>query len=476
MFGSWKPFSSLMRLLLCLLAAFLLTSLPLPALGFANGIKIGEVTDTSAVVWVRLTAREEADRRIDDWDGKEPKQWSVPGTPGTTVLQITGPGAPARAIRGQCRAGNDYCHQFLLSGLKPDTPYELVISGHSARSDNEPDTTIKGRFRTAPRADASKPITFVTSTCQDFPRRDDKKNGHRIYRSMLALDPAFFVQTGDTLYYDKPRPYARDLATARYKWNRFYALPNPRNFHRSVPSYWLHDDHDLLKNDCWPGQTYGDLTWEQGLKIWREQIPQSEKPYRTFRWGKHLQVWFPEGREFRSPNPMKDGPGKSIFGAAQWTWLERTMTSSDATFKLFVSATPVVGPDRKKKNDNHANEGFAHEGRRLRKFLSGIPGCFVVNGDRHWQYHSVDPETGLMEFGSGPASDIHAGGWKKELQPEWQKFLRIKGGFLSVKVDAGKATFRHHDVDGKVVNEVVLGARREPGNPRGQAPDHRPKG
>ena len=152
------------------------------------------------------------------------------------------------------------------------------------------------------------------------------------------------------------------------------------------------------------------------------------------------------------------------------------MTSSDATFKLFVSATPVVGPDRKKKNDNHANEGFAHEGRRLRKFLSGIPGCFVVNGDRHWQYHSVDPETGLMEFGSGPASDIHAGGWKKELQPEWQKFLRIKGGFLSVKVDAGKATFRHHDVDGKVVNEVVLGARREPGNPRGQAPDHRPKG
>ena len=55
MFGSWKPFSSLMRLLLCLLAAFLLTSLPLPALGFANGIKIGEVTDTSAVVWARLT-------------------------------------------------------------------------------------------------------------------------------------------------------------------------------------------------------------------------------------------------------------------------------------------------------------------------------------------------------------------------------------------------------------------------------------
>ncbi|NNM29774.1 MAG: alkaline phosphatase, partial [Akkermansiaceae bacterium] len=193
--------------------------------------------------------------------------------------------------------------------------------------------------------------------------------------------------------------------------------------------------------------------------IWREQIPQSAKPYRTFRWGRHLQVWFPEGREYRSPNTMPDGPEKSILGAEQWQWLEKTMAASDAAFKLFVSATPVVGPDRANKNDNHANEGFAHEGRRLRKFLSGVPGCFVINGDRHWQYHSVDPETGLHEFGSGPASDRHAGGWKAALQPEWQDFLRIKGGFLSVRIDAERAIFRHHDVDGKVVNEVAIGSQ-----------------
>lgn len=67
------------------------------------------------------------------------------------------------------------------------------------------------------------------------------------------------MQTGDTLDYDKPEPFAKDVATARYKWIRMYALPNLRAFHRAVPTYWMHDD-DLLKDDCWPGQTYGELT------------------------------------------------------------------------------------------------------------------------------------------------------------------------------------------------------------------------
>jgi alkaline phosphatase D len=444
---------------LCTLFAALLLAAPIHATGFADGIKIGEVDATSAVVWVRLTERAEADRRIDEWDDKEPKQWSVPGARGQVGIRHgkdmgEGVGNAARFLQWtKVGPGTDFCHQFQLRELVPDTVYRVLVRGRAEGGKHE---DIEGTFRTAPPAASSKPIRFIASTCQDFPRRDDPKNGHKIYKSMLALKPAFFVQTGDTLYYDKPKPYAKDLATARYKWNRFYAMPYPREFHKTVPSYWLHDDHDVLKNDCWPGQKYGELTWEQGLQVWREQIPQSEKPYRTFRWGKNLQVWFPEGREFRSANPMPDGPNKSILGAEQWAWLRRTMTESDATFKLFVSATPVVGPDRKNKKDNHANQGFSYEGKILRKFLSGIPGCFVINGDRHWQYHSVDPETGLQEFGSGPASDKHAGGWKYDLKPDWQKFLRIKGGFLSVNVEDRKASFRHHDVDGEIVHEVVM--------------------
>ena len=42
-----------------------------------------------------------------------------------------------------------------------------------------------------------------------------------------------------------------------------------------------------------------------------------EQTYRTFRWGKDLQIWLVEGRDFRSPNNMPDGPDKTIWGAEQ---------------------------------------------------------------------------------------------------------------------------------------------------------------
>ncbi|MEP4079078.1 alkaline phosphatase D family protein [Haloferula sp.] len=425
-------------------------------LGFGNGVKIGELSHDSVVVWTRLTQNEEADHRVNKWDPKLPF-WQVPGMAGELriALREDGGSMSLEQMPVQVGAESDYCHQVRFADLKPATKYVLSIRGVAGDEKAELSTS----FTTAPLPSSEDGIRFTVSTCQDFLRRDDMANGHRIYKSMLAAKPDFFIQTGDTLYYDRANPFAKDIATARYKWNRIYALPYLRDFHKSIPSYWMHDDHDVLKDDCWPGQNYGDLTWDQGLKVWGEQIPQSDEPYRTFRWGKHLQIWLPEGREFRSPNTMEDGPEKTILGAKQWKWLEKTMRESDATFKLYVSATPVVGPDRKNKNDNHANEGFKHEGQRLRKLLSSIPGCFVINGDRHWQYCSIDPETKLNEFGSGPASDQHAAGFRMEMQKEWQPFLRIKGGYLSVEVVADEARVVHHDVDGKPVNKTVIPAQ-----------------
>ncbi len=440
-----------------LLAATLALVSPVHAIGFADGIKIGEVTSDSAVLWVRLTEAPKAANRVDEWTAEAPN-WVVPGQAGQvrfTYRSGCQENAEHTAWAG-VTADNDFCHQARIDNLKPGTFYEISAEGRVEGATRNSHATITGSFTTAPAADHSQALTATISTCQEFETRDDADDGHRIYRSMAKLDPAFFIQTGDTVYYDRKEPLAKNMKLARYRWNRMYALPSLRDFHRHVPSYWMHDDHDVLKNDAWPGQTYGELTWEQGLKIWGEQVPWSDPPYRTFRWGKDLQIWLPEGREFRSPNNMPDGPEKTILGESQWKWLEETLKGSDATFKAYVSATPVVGPDRGGKNDNHANRTYDHEGDRLRKLLSSIPGCFVVNGDRHWQYHSVDPDTGLEEFGCGASTDKHAGGWNpKDKLPE-HRFLRVKGGFLSMKVGGAEALVRHHDVDGKVVYETTL--------------------
>ncbi len=429
------------------------------AIGFANGIKIGELTDRSVVLWTRVTRDAAAGNQVAKWTADKPN-WTVPGQPGSVRFKLVpadGSGPEITTDPVSVDASTDFCHQATITGLAPATTYQLTVF-HTDPAAGGPAATHDGTFTTAPAPDSAAPITFTVSTCQEFELRDDAANGHKIYRSMLGLKPDFFIQTGDTVYYDRKKPLAKNITLARYRWNRMYALPYQRALHRTIPSYWMHDDHDLLKNDCWAGQSYGDLTWEQGLQVWREQVPQSELPYRTFRWGRHLQIWLPEGREFRSPNTMPDGPEKTILGQQQWAWLEQSMKASDATFKLYISATPVVGPDRRNKTDNHANPVFHHEGRRLRQFLNSIPGCFVINGDRHWQYHSIDPETRLHEFGCGPASDAHAQGFSMDLQEPWQDFLRIKGGFLSVSITPENATLIHHDVNGSPVHQTEIPA------------------
>ena len=481
------------RGLTAVLTLGLLSSLPgfVRAAGVhqGNGIKLGEVTADSVVVWTRLTATPEA-----KWDGPAwvdpavpPGQREIVGTfdwraqiaPGRTLADMLGalPGA-AGAVRVTVAAADgtgriqtpwtqvaperDHTRQFPIGSLRPATRYDVTVESRDAAGAVGP--TERGSFRTAPARDAVATVRFASVTCGDYPRRDDLANGHRIYDAMRQLALDFMVHTGDVEYYDKAGPWATSPELARFKWNRLYALPYLRTFHRTTPSYFTYDDHDILRNDCWPGQTYGDLTFDEGVRVFHEQTPSSPLPYRTVRYGRDLQIWVTEGRIARSPNTDPDGPNKTILGPVQKAWLKKTISESDATFKVLLSPTPYVGPDRGNKRDNHANIGFKTEGDEMRRFLGAQPNLIIVNGDRHWQYRSIDPDTGLREFGSGPSSDVHAGGYSPQPGDDAvQKFFRLKGGFITVTVErvnsAPRMIVRHHDVAGAVVHETPLTPR-----------------
>jgi len=468
---------------LCLLTLFVGVAAAIPSSStanqtdsvyMANGVKIGEVTSNSAIVWTRLTRHPERNidgkpfpkndsktRRSLKFDDLDVMEGSVPGAGGQVRLsywpkEFTDKkiSTPWQAVDAQ----NNFVHQFSISGLSAGTKYELVMEGRALGTDEVGSKTV-GSFNTAHAKESTASTTFAVITGQDYPRRDDKMNGHQVYPAMQKLGLNFFVHTGDIEYYDKPQPFADNVELARFKWNRIYSMPFQRNFHNHTSSYFIKDDHDTLKNDSWPGQTYGDLTWEQGLNLYREQIPIGEKTYRTVRWGKDLQIWMVEGRDFRSPNNMPDGPKKTIWGKEQKKWLFDSIEKSDATFRVLISPTPIVGPDRGKKNDNHANTGFTHEGNEVRSFLGQQKNLFVVCGDRHWQYVSVDPKTGVKEYSTGPTTNVHAGGFSESNRSDMHKYLKIKGGFLSATVsrESGKPTltFRHHSVTGAVYNEVI---------------------
>ena len=465
-----------------------------PTVFFGNGLKAGWVGQKSAILWTRTTSHPEmngdghkfivpkgADRRRIERSQNEALQTSsqlpdgvtlnemlgaCPGTGADVTLRFYPEGREAEAIvKGPVvtRAESDFTVRWNLSDLQPGTRYIVELTAASGQS--ETPARIRGQFRTAPASDQRVPVRFCMTTCHDFDRRDGQANGHRIYPSMAKQNPDFVVHAGDVEYYDHPRPFAWTVPLMRFHWNRFFALPANRDFYSNHAAYFLKDDHDTLKNDCWPGQTYGSVTFEQGRRIFDdEQFPRGKTPYQTVRWGNDLQIWLVEGRNFRSANNAPDGSGKTIWGDEQKKWFFKTVAESDATFKILFSPTPICGPDRGGKRDNHANPNFKTEGDELRQFISKQENLIILCGDRHWQYVTHLAESNLWELCCGPGSEEHQLGWKKGDRRDVHQFLRVAGGFLSGEVvsteGAASLYLRHHDVAGNVVNEQTFDAKR----------------
>lgn len=433
---------------------------------FASGIKVGEATQDSAIVWVRLTAEPEA--RFGKLkiltEGLPTNERSklampvdvVPGQAGLVRVRyhVDYDESDERTTPWMnVTDETDFVHQFKLKGLEAGARYRYAVEAKSGKT-SAVSASARGRFQTAAKATEATPTRFIVSTCQAVRSIDSGKEGHKAYVQMLKFKPDFFVHTGDILYYDKV-PLCRNVAQARAKWNLMFAYGHNGNFHRQVTSYFMKDDHDTLKNDCWPGQKYGDLTFDQGLQIFREQVCMGERTYRTVRWGRDVQIWMTENRDFRSSNRMEDGPEKTILGATQKAWLRKTLRESNARWKFVISPGPIVGPDKRGKKDNHSNENFSHEGNELRKLLSSLPRTFVICGDRHWQYCSRDPKTGLIEMGCGPVNDEHSFGGNPGNNPAFHRYFGSRGGFLGITIDGDNAKAEWFSANANKANSNV---------------------
>jgi alkaline phosphatase D len=456
----------------------------------ASGIKICEVTATSAIVWTRLTREP---RRASEANPVPDVLYTNPETgelvprkgrpswkptvywpPGYDINNIKGavPGTAGDVRISYRPAGNegewaktswkpvgtdrDYTRQVLLDRLKPGTLYSFRVESRNGTLQGQ---MREGAFKTAPAAAKASKVVFTVVTGQGNNGQESDR-GFKIYPQMQKLNPDFFVNTGDILYYDS---YAKTLPLARWHWQRVFSFRNHVAFHEVVPSYFIKDDHDTWMDDSYPGldtQFMGAFTFDQGKDVFLEQVGMGQRTYRTVRWGKDLQVWMVEGRDYRSKNTDPDGPDKTIWGEEQKAWFFETVRTSEATFKVLISPTPIVGPDRDRKNDNHANAGFATEGNQIRTFIASQKNMVIVCGDRHWQYVSVDDETGVREYSTGPASNNHARGWPKDDVRAEHRYLNVTGGFLAGEVDRvegmPRLTFRHYSVDGDVLYEDHL--------------------
>ncbi len=476
-----------------------------------QGIMIGEVTSTSVLVQVRLT---KADHLIDQKgeSAETPLPSDLPGTNGKVMFILAGPQMQGDQLVqvdnlvigfGDAKSEKDFIARTVVKDLIPGQEYKI-------RTGIGPDLDVMypgptATFRTLPGKDSDASTKFVVVTGMNYAKfhgdnridgkihlahnntelpepysGPDKHLGYPALATMLRLKPHFFVGTGDNIYYDTPKkPRAETVPQMRQKWHEQFIQPRYRQFFAQVPTYWMIDDHDYRIDD---GDNSGDYlpSPETGHRIMLEQLPYGPadqgtetKTYRTHRVNKVLQIWFTENRLYRSDNAMDDGPDKTIWGAEQKAWLKKTLAESDATFKLMISPTPMVGPDDKRKFDNHTNfNGFRHERDEFFAWLNktGIAkqNFYLVCGDRHWQYHALHP-SGIEEFSCGALVDANSRlgrapgdpastdpkGLIKQLYTQKER----SGGFLMIESSPAQSdatptlSFIFHDENGAVLHK-----------------------
>ncbi len=419
-----------------------------------QGTMAGEVTEYSALLQTRLTLSTELDANGD-----------LPGSAGVACFEWSTQEDFGDAQRTAFQPATD-THDFIvrdeLIGLKPNTTYyyRVLYGAKEATAQFGPG----GSFKTLPGAAVDTPVRFIVGSCMNYIKfmhgklgkasgpvtatEDDKSLGYPAFEAMLQLRPDFFVGTGDIVYYDNPLRVARTVPEMRKCWHEQFRFPRMIKFFREVPAYWSKDDHDFRYDDADHSKDQLPRP-ETGIDIFREQLPiltvDSMQPtYRTHRVNTAVQMWLTEGRDYRSPNKMDDGPEKSLWGAEQREWLKSTLKASDAKWKIVISPTPMVGPDDLRKHDNHANlNGFRHEADAFFAWLkeNQIGPLTIICGDRHWQYHSIHP-SGVEEFACGALNDENARmgvapGSQKGSDP--QSLVRQpytsptpNGGFLSI--------------------------------------------
>ncbi|MBI2490566.1 MAG: alkaline phosphatase D family protein [Candidatus Rokubacteria bacterium] len=420
-------------------------------------LTVGDVTATSAVVWARGV------------------------TDGELAVAATAPdGALAARSSVRVTRGDDFAGKVRLTGLRPATRYGVQV-----RSGGE---TARGEFTTAPPHDQPARVTFLWSgDLGGGGRCRLADGGYRIFRAMTPRRPDFFLFAGDTIYADvkcdKPGvlPGADFIATTltgfrgRHRYNR--EDPAVQDFFKTTSVYAIWDDHEVRNNFSGPTEPLMVTGRRAFLEYWPVSPPDEEptRLYRKFRWGRLLEVFILDTRQYRSPNTDPDGPAKTMLGAPQRRWLVDNVSTSTALWKVVVSSIPLSVPTgRPDQRDSwtgasvygtppEGGTGFATERDAILKALRdrGVKNLLVLAADVHHAEvirHRPTPEWSFHEFIAGPLS---AGPGRPRPLDEGlnPRSLWARGGvynFGEIAIEPAHLTVRIVDDDGAVLYTHTL--------------------
>jgi alkaline phosphatase D len=426
------------------------------ARGFSLGVTAGDVKPRSAILWAKANHRGVYTLKV-----ARNKEF----TRGLRVRHV-------RALRR-----NNNTVQKRVGRLRPNRRYFFrFVGGDDRRS-------AVGRFRTAPRPSSNRTVEFALSGDQDFNTRPGEDhpywNNGGVLRRMRAEHNPFNVMLGDTIYTDSEIPDRLDplALTVRQKWAKYRINLRNRALRRlrgSAGLYSQWDDHEFI-NDFSPAENSfdhdvniaGPTLYKRGARAFRDYAPvhwtKQNGLYRTFRWGKNLELFFLDERSFRSANadanhvcdnpdtgkpdiaptvpqskrnvfaliapslarPVSqkcirtiNSPSRTFLGERQLAAFKSAIASSTARFKLIVNEMPIqqqyVLP-----YDNW--QGFGHERAELLRylqqhvknvvFLTTDVHATMINDARFKTLEAGGPKnSGIMDVTVGPVATQNFGG------------------------------------------------------------------
>jgi alkaline phosphatase D len=333
-----------------------------------HGIGVGDVTETRAVVWART------DRYA------------------AMHVRLEGGGHVVHHSLWVTEA-HDYAGKIVVTELQPGTPYTYTVwfsSDGGEHGEAPPSASERGTFHTAAARGSAAPITFGWSgdlgglnVCRDA------KEGYPIFRTLTGQGLDFFIGLGDMIYGDQPceaRGFyggnaqiptpVRESPTLRAYWAHWKYNREDEGFRRlfaTTAYYGVWDDHEVVNDfgphEAWhrfPPYTIGADLVPLGRRALLDYNPIYEDPrapdrlYRSYRWGKGLELVVLDTRSYRDEDPVSDLPEapKTMLGTEQRAWFERTLTESDATWKVVVSSVSMSIPSG--GGGNAGRDGWAN--------------------------------------------------------------------------------------------------------------------
>jgi alkaline phosphatase D len=351
-------------------------------IAITHGTVTGDVTDSGALIWSR--ASDEGLMHVRFGKGESPGRGSAAWR--TDVLKLDG--------------SSDFIGRFELKGLEPDSPYWYQVI---ARHRGERVESDLATFHTAPAPDRPRLVRFTWGG--DVGQGLANRPPFPAFAAIEAEASDFFIFNGDTIYGDGTTPIGPGATTvpefwAKYKENREDLLF--RSLARNTPMIINWDDHEVDNDYRGLDPELPEGRLGVGRQAFFDYWPVRTSPTRTWRslrWGREVEIFVLDNRQFADPLDKPDGAEKTMLGSEQLEWLLNGVLDSDATWKVLVTSCPLsilrsVNPPQ----DDWV--AYEHELAILLETWrsDGVANVVWLTADVHWAQAIEYPSYAMWEF------------------------------------------------------------------------------